>query len=76
MPRHVAQRVDVCRELKPEAVRTYSAVAAAASSSTIGSSASSGGVTSGSAARAHRRLHRLLAKMAQLELQPHTFYFI
>ncbi|XP_050556133.1 protein unc-79 homolog isoform X14 [Spodoptera frugiperda] len=25
---------------------------------------------------AQRRLHRLLAKMAQLELQPHSFYFI
>ncbi|KAL0819173.1 hypothetical protein ABMA28_008426 [Loxostege sticticalis] len=70
MPRHVAQRLDVCREVKPEAVRTYSSVASA---STI---VCSGGVTSGPAARAHRRLHRLLAKMAQLELQPHTFYLI
>ncbi|XP_063832705.1 protein unc-79 homolog [Ostrinia nubilalis] len=70
MPRHVAQRLDVCREVKPEAVRTYSSVA---SSTTV---ACSGGVTSGPAARAHRRLHRLLAKMAQLELQPHTFYLI
>ncbi|XP_075984976.1 UNC-79 domain-containing protein isoform X3 [Anticarsia gemmatalis] len=32
--------------------------------------------SSAAAAAAQRRLHRLLAKMAQLELQPHSFYFI
>ncbi|CAG4990784.1 unnamed protein product [Parnassius apollo] len=30
----------------------------------------------GAGARSQRRLHRLMAKMAQLELQPHSFYFI
>ncbi|CAH2985737.1 unnamed protein product [Chilo suppressalis] len=70
MPRHVAQRLDVCRDVKPEAVRTYAGAGVGAGTN------ASGGVTGGSAARTHRRLHRLLAKMAQLELQPHTFYFI
>ncbi|CAH0760821.1 unnamed protein product [Diatraea saccharalis] len=89
MPRHVAQRLDVCRDVKPEAVRTYAtaggaphAVGAAGAGPGGGAGGGGGcggaasGVTGGTAARAHRRLHRLLAKMAQLELQPHTFYFI
>ncbi|XP_060806027.1 protein unc-79 homolog [Amyelois transitella] len=85
MPRHVQQRLDACREVKPEAVRNYAqhaagggAGAGAGAGGALGGAraAPSAGVTSGTAARAHRRLHRLLAKMAQLELQPHTFYFI
>ncbi|XP_063897026.1 protein unc-79 homolog [Helicoverpa armigera] len=35
-----------------------------------------GDAHSAAGAAAQRRLHRLLAKMAQLELQPHSFYFI
>ncbi|XP_053615401.1 protein unc-79 homolog isoform X1 [Plodia interpunctella] len=92
MPRHVQQRLDECREVKPEAVRNYGLAAGpggaappagpggAAPPAGLGGAAPpagpAAGVTSGTAARAHRRLHRLLAKMAQLELQPHTFYFI
>ncbi|KAJ0172402.1 hypothetical protein K1T71_012375 [Dendrolimus kikuchii] len=34
------------------------------------------GAGAGAGARAPRTLHRIMAKMAQLELQPHSFYFI
>ncbi|CAB3233897.1 unnamed protein product [Arctia plantaginis] len=39
-------------------------------------SAAGGAGGAGEGAASQRRLHRLLAKMAQLELQPHSFYFI
>ncbi|KAJ8708993.1 hypothetical protein PYW07_008819 [Mythimna separata] len=57
MPRHVSQRLSVCRALAPCA-------------------GARGDAHSAAGAAAQRRLHRLLAKMAQLELQPHSFYFI
>ncbi|XP_028035618.1 protein unc-79 homolog isoform X2 [Bombyx mandarina] len=55
MSRHVAQRVEACRE-------------------SVGAGGARG--LGGGDARQQRSLHRLLAKMAQLELQPHSFYFI
>ncbi|CAK1545778.1 unnamed protein product [Leptosia nina] len=66
MPRHVSERLEACRELQPDLV-----VAPASSSPTAGS-----GPVHALPAREHRRLHRLLSKMAQLEQQPHSFYFI
>ncbi|XP_026735925.1 protein unc-79 homolog [Trichoplusia ni] len=69
MPRHVSQRLSVCRELRP------GAGAGAAGGGAGGAGGGAGGGAASSAA-AQRRLHRLLAKMAQLELQPHSFYFI
>lgn len=76
MASHVAQRLDACRELKPEPVRAS------------GGGGGFGGGPPGPTGlagpqgpqepdpRAHRHLHRIMAKMAQLELQPHSFYFI
>lgn len=71
MPRHVSQRLDACREVMPEPVRAYPGAGAP-----VGNGVAAGVDSTGKAARAHRRLHRLLAKMAQLELQPQCFYFI
>ncbi|XP_039759804.1 protein unc-79 homolog isoform X2 [Pararge aegeria] len=64
MPQHVAQRLEACREMKPEVVTAAAPGSGAA------------GCCSAAAAREHRRLYRLLTKMAQLELQPQSFYFI
>ncbi|XP_026332052.1 protein unc-79 homolog isoform X2 [Hyposmocoma kahamanoa] len=71
MPRHVSQRLDACREVMPEPVRAYPGAGAS-----VGNGVAAGVDSTGKASRAHRRLHRLLAKMAQLELQPQCFYFI
>ncbi|KAJ2954595.1 hypothetical protein O0L34_g2890 [Tuta absoluta] len=83
MPRHVSERLDSCREMAPEDVRSYpgTSAGAGAGAAAAAAAAAAGGVaagvdTTGKAARAHRRLHRLLAKMAHLELQPQSFYFI
>ncbi|XP_049885894.1 protein unc-79 homolog [Pectinophora gossypiella] len=70
MPRHVSQRLDACREVMPEGVRSYPGA------SNMSAGVTAGVDSTGKTARAHRRLHRLLAKMAQLELQPQSFYFI
>ncbi|XP_047508283.1 protein unc-79 homolog isoform X3 [Pieris napi] len=62
MPRHIEQRLEKCRELQPDVV--------------AGGGVAGSGPAHTLPAREHRRLYRLLSKMAQLEQQPHSFYFI
>lgn len=88
MPRHIAERLSACREVQPEAVRaTAPAPGHAAPGHTAPGHTGPGHATAGHTAPGQagaacdargeqRRLHRLLSKMAQLELQPHSFYFI
>ncbi|CAH2054956.1 unnamed protein product, partial [Iphiclides podalirius] len=68
MPRHVEQRLAGCLDARPEPVRALIASQCAVQGA--------GQTPGGPEARAQRRLHRIMAKMAQLELQPHSFYFI
>lgn len=63
MPRHVAQRLVTCLDARPESVRALAGQGTCQ-------------MPGGPEARAQRRLHRIMAKMAQLELQPNSFYFI
>nr|XP_032522433.1 protein unc-79 homolog isoform X1 [Danaus plexippus plexippus] len=71
MPRHVAHRLEACRELKPDVVSVTPTPAAG----TLPPGPPPG-ICSLAAAREHRRLYRLLTKMAQLEMHPPSFYFI
>ncbi|VVC99559.1 unnamed protein product [Leptidea sinapis] len=70
MPRHIAERLDACRELQPDPV-PVPCCGGSGPPPTITSTTGSL-----SPAKEHRRLYRLLTKMAQLEQQPHSFYFI
>ncbi|XP_038207458.1 protein unc-79 homolog [Zerene cesonia] len=77
MPRHVAQRLDACRELQPDVVAVPNSGPMPQAPQAPGAPQaphSPGGDTA--ASKEHRRLYRLLSKMAQLEQQPHSFYFI
>lgn len=74
MPRHLAERVAACQEARPGAVGAGGATGAGGPGGAAVKA--EGGREAGGCQRAHRRLHRLMAKMAQLELQPNSFYFI
>ncbi|KAM3960770.1 LOW QUALITY PROTEIN: UNC-79 domain-containing protein [Aphomia sociella] len=73
MPRHVEQRLEACRAARPPVVHPLPAHAHA---HTHGHAHAHGEHAAHAEHAAQRRLHRLLSKMAQLELQPHSFYFI
>ncbi|KPJ10661.1 Protein unc-79-like [Papilio machaon] len=75
LPRHLAERVAACQEARPDPVR-QDAGGAGVKSGASGGAAGGARRGAGGCPRAHRRLHRLMAKMAQLELQPNSFYFI
>ncbi|KAG6446161.1 hypothetical protein O3G_MSEX004274 [Manduca sexta] len=75
MPRHVSQRLAACRAAPPPAAEAWGA-GAQGTAGPAGGTGSPGGTGGTQEALERRRLHRLLTKMAQLEMQPHSFYFI